>query len=246
MLYLVSNVLENDDMNQEKIGEFIKKIRKDNHLTQKEFAELFGVTYQAVSKWENGLNIPDIATLKEISKKFNVDINDLLEGENKKKRYFKKYIFIGTCVLVFVSLFLVYQFTHNHDFTFKTVRSSCSDFRVLGSMAYNDNKTSIYISSINCLNMDEEEYSSITCILYEQVDNTKIEISRSTYEGDPITLNDYLKNVEFNIDDYESTCKNYLDDSLFIELRAKNSQGDVITHEIPLTLDDNCSNSTSS
>ena len=233
-------------MNQEKIGEFIKKIRKDNHLTQKEFAELFGVTYQAVSKWENGLNIPDIATLKEISKKFNVDINDLLEGENKKKRYFKKYIFIGTCVLVFVSLFLVYQFTHNHDFTFKTVRSSCSDFSVLGSMAYNDNKTSIYISSINCLNMDEEEYSSITCILYEQVDNTKTEISRSTYEGDPITLNDYLKNVEFNIDDYESTCKNYRDDSLFIELRAKNSQGDVITHEIPLTLDDNCSNSTSS
>ena len=90
MLYLVSNVLENDDMNQEKIGEFIKKIRKDNYLTQKEFAELFGVTYQAVSKWENGLNIPDIATLKEISKKFNVDINDLLEGENKKKRYYRR------------------------------------------------------------------------------------------------------------------------------------------------------------
>ena len=101
-------------MNQEKIGEFIKKIRKDNHLTQKEFAELFGVTYQAVSKWENGLNIPDIATLKEISKKFNVDINDLLDGENKKKNYFKRYVFIGICALVIVSLFLVYQFTFLH------------------------------------------------------------------------------------------------------------------------------------
>ena len=246
MLYLVSNVLENDDMNQEKIGEFIKKIRKDNHLTQKEFAELFGVTYQAVSKWENGLNIPDISTLKEISKKFNVDINDLLEGENKRKNYLKKYIFIGACVLVVVSLFLVYQFTHNHDFTFKTVRSSCNDFSVLGSMAYNDNKTSIYISSINCLNMDEEKYFSITCILYEQVDNTKTEISRSTYDGDPITLNDYLKDVEFNIDDYDSTCDDYRDDSLYIELRATNSKGDTITHEIPLTLNDNCSNSTSS
>ena len=95
-------------MNQEKIGEFIKKIRKDNHLTQKEFAELFGVTYQAVSKWENGLNIPDIATLKEISKKFNVDINDLLEGENKKRRHFKRYAYVGICVLVIFSLFLAF------------------------------------------------------------------------------------------------------------------------------------------
>ena len=233
-------------MDQEKIGNLIKKIRKDNHLTQKEFAELFGVTYQAVSKWENGINIPDIATLKDISNKFHVDMDELLAGEKKKNKHFKRYLLVGICFILVVSVFAIYQITHNHDFTFKTVSSSCSDFNVLGSMAYNDNKTSIYISSINCLNMDEEKYFSITCILYEQVDNTKTEISRSTYDGDPITLNDYLKDVEFNIDDYDSTCDDYRDDSLYIELRATNSKGDTITHEIPLTLNDNCSNSTSS
>ena len=42
-------------MNQEKFGEFIKKIRKENHFTQKDLANRLGVTYQAVSKWENGL-----------------------------------------------------------------------------------------------------------------------------------------------------------------------------------------------
>ena len=41
-------------MDNEKISEFIKKIRKDNNLTQKELAAKYGVTYQAVSKWENG------------------------------------------------------------------------------------------------------------------------------------------------------------------------------------------------
>ena len=53
-------------MNQEKIGSLIKKIRKENNLTQQDFAKKYGVTYQAVSKWENGKNIPDIALLKEI------------------------------------------------------------------------------------------------------------------------------------------------------------------------------------
>ena len=41
-------------MNQERIGSFIKTIRQDNKLTQKELADKLGVTYQAVSKWENG------------------------------------------------------------------------------------------------------------------------------------------------------------------------------------------------
>ena len=228
-------------MDQKRIGEFIKKIRKDNHLTQKEFAELFGVTYQAVSKWENGLNIPDIAILKEISEKFHVDINELLDGEAKKKTYFKRYAFIGACIVFVLGIFLVYQFTHNHDFTFKTISSSCNDFRVLGSMAYNDNKASIYISSIDCLSDEEEKYVNITCILYEQEDNTKTEISRNVYEGDPVTLNDYLNTVRFNIDDYEGACKNYTEDSLSIELKAENKDGEITMYEIPILLNDNCS-----
>ena len=233
-------------MDQNKIGEFIKKLRKNNHLTQKEFAELFGVTYQAVSKWENGLNIPDIAVLKEISNKFHVDINELLEGEAKpKKKRIGKYIFAFLCILFVVGFVLIYQFTHNHDFIFKNVRSNCDEFTVLGSMAYNEDKTSINISSISCLSDNKEKYSNITCVLYEQVGNTKTEISRDTYEGDPVNLNDYLNTVEFNIDNYESTCTNYTEDSLSIELRAVDSKGDTITYEIPLTLNENCSSTSS-
>ena len=74
-------------MNQSKISETIKKIRKENKLTQKQLADKLNVTYQAVSKWENGLNIPDITILKEICTEFNIDINDLLDNKinNKKK-----------------------------------------------------------------------------------------------------------------------------------------------------------------
>ena len=69
-------------MEQEKIGKFIKKLRKENNLTQKDLADKYGVTYQAVSKWETGKNIPDISLLKEIS-----DIYDELSDKNRANNY---------------------------------------------------------------------------------------------------------------------------------------------------------------
>ena len=68
-------------MNQEKIGKYIRKIRKDNNLSQEKFAERLGVTFQAVSKWERGINLPDMAILKAISDEFNIPIDDIINGE---------------------------------------------------------------------------------------------------------------------------------------------------------------------
>ena len=93
-------------MEQEKIGKFIKKIRVDNGLTQKDLADKLGVTYQAVSKWENGKNIPDIMILKQISKEFNVNIDDLLEGRHTKKKFNYKILFI--VIGVFISFCIIY------------------------------------------------------------------------------------------------------------------------------------------
>ena len=73
-------------MNQEKIAKLIKKIRKDNNLTQKELANKLNVTFQAVSKWETSKSTPDVDTLKRISDLYNIDINDLLSGVSTKKK----------------------------------------------------------------------------------------------------------------------------------------------------------------
>lgn len=75
-------------MKEERIGKFIQKIRKEKQLTQKEFADQYHVSFQAVSKWENGKNIPDITILKQICKDNNISIDELLENDvistNKK------------------------------------------------------------------------------------------------------------------------------------------------------------------
>ena len=70
-------------MNQDKISKLIKDLRKKNNLTQNEFAKEFNVTYQAVSKWENGKNLPDINVLKEICDNYlsNVGFQDPEEFE---------------------------------------------------------------------------------------------------------------------------------------------------------------------
>lgn len=73
-------------MDQEKIGQIIKKIRTENHLSQQAFAQKYGVTYQAVSKWENGKNIPDIVILKEICQDYGINLNELLDAKVTKKK----------------------------------------------------------------------------------------------------------------------------------------------------------------
>lgn len=61
-------------MNQEKFGKLIKDIRKKNKLTQKQLADKYNVTYQAVSKWENGLNMSYAVLMLEVSKDFGISL----------------------------------------------------------------------------------------------------------------------------------------------------------------------------
>lgn len=69
-------------MNNEKIGQFIAELRKQNQMTQKELALKVGVTDKAVSKWERGLSCPDISLLSPLSEIFNVSVMELLNGEH--------------------------------------------------------------------------------------------------------------------------------------------------------------------
>ncbi len=68
-------------MNQMKIGKFIKELRTEKKMTQADLAEKLGVSNRAVSKWENGLNMPDVSLLRPICEIFDITINELLSAE---------------------------------------------------------------------------------------------------------------------------------------------------------------------
>ena len=70
------------------IGNQIKALRQRRGITQEEMAQHFGITPQAVSKWERGAATPDIALLPDISAYFGVTIDELfaLSDDTKLER----------------------------------------------------------------------------------------------------------------------------------------------------------------
>lgn len=231
-------------MNQEKIGSLIKKIRKENNLTQQDFAKKYGVTYQAVSKWENGKNIPDIALLKEICSDYNIDINELLDNNyTVKKKNIPLLILIGILAITFITIFLLVT-NKNESFHFKTLSSSCNNFTIKGTLAYNNNQSSIYISNIDyCGGDDKIKYKKIECILYEkEKDNVTKLIKKNTSKEDNITIEEYLKDFSFKINNYDRLCKTYYKNSLYLTIKATDNNDKVTTYDIPLTINDDCFN----
>lgn len=80
---------ENNMLDMIKVGKNIKAARTAKNMTQLELADALGVTYQAVSNWERGNTMPDIAKLPDISKALDIDIANLL-GEETSAQTIKK------------------------------------------------------------------------------------------------------------------------------------------------------------
>ena len=68
-------------MDQVRIGKFIKERRKEVKMTQGELAEKLNVTDRAISKWENGICMPDSGIILDLCELLNITINDLFSGE---------------------------------------------------------------------------------------------------------------------------------------------------------------------
>ena len=69
-------------MNQEKIGKFISKLRKEKNLTQEELAEKLEISQRSLSKIETGQNFVKSNTLEKLLKAFDISCNDLFNFEH--------------------------------------------------------------------------------------------------------------------------------------------------------------------
>lgn len=98
-----------------RLGQTISEIRKERKMTQEEFAQIFHVTRQTVSNWENEKNYPDLETLISMSDEFNISLDAMLKEDkqmaeklNKEIKFsqtFKrKVVVILICILIVVAL----------------------------------------------------------------------------------------------------------------------------------------------
>ena len=79
-------------MDQIKIGKFIQEKRKEKNITQSELAEKLNISDRAISKWENGICLPDAGNMPILCDILDITINDLFSGEkvdmkNNEKKY---------------------------------------------------------------------------------------------------------------------------------------------------------------
>ena len=117
------------------IGKFISEVRKEKGLTQKELAERLNVTDKAVSKWETGRSVPDIALLTPLADALGVTVVEILQGEKIETESFpevsdeivvrtmkignqklKRSIFIVIIVMIFLIFVSVLSYPAYHFF----------------------------------------------------------------------------------------------------------------------------------
>lgn len=193
-------------MNLQKVGKFIAKMRKKVGLTQSDLGEALGVTGKAVSKWERGLNAPDITVLVELSKLLNVTPREILMGEEiennlsteddneitissintynnySKKKYMKIIIILVSIIVLIITAFSTTYFITNYNkcFVYK-LSSADKNYYLEGLIASNQKESSIVISGL-----------------------------RSSYDGKIISdkVNNYT--IELNIDEFNIYRKNHL------------------------------------
>ncbi|MDD4608446.1 MAG: helix-turn-helix transcriptional regulator [Bacilli bacterium] len=183
-------------------------------MSQEDMAELFGVTRQTISNWENGKSYPDITFLIKLSNEFDISLDQLLKGDEKvvesiaKNEQNKKLLKAMCFSLSLVLISVVFSFTvfkpksSNHYYEVETIYNT---IRVQGKNECNK-KTELYFTNngkniyLYCLN--------------------KIEIVR---DNEVFELEDYLKTNDKTIDDFVN---------IFVESERYRDGGSILYHEL--------------
>lgn len=149
------------------LSDNIKKLRKDNGFSQEDFAVRLNVVRQTVSKWENGLSVPDAEMLIKIADELNTTVSDLLDTKIKtdehtetqiiaekleqinnllaiQKETRRKILRIIFVIILIISALMIFvcliDFVYNQTY----INSIISDSAIIGG--YNT-PTNIYVSN---------------------------------------------------------------------------------------------------
>ena len=80
-------------------------------------------------------------------------------------------------------------------------------------------------------------YQYLECNLYEVNQNTETKIQEYVKKDTSMTLEEFLKDITFKIDNYEQQCKIYKNENLYLQINATDMNGKTTTYKVPLSLD---------
>jgi transcriptional regulator with XRE-family HTH domain len=88
MMY--NGIRKEEAMDQTKIGKFIAMQRKEKNYTQKQLADILGISDKTVSKWECGKGFPEVSLLLPLCDELSISVNELLSGERVSDDNYQK------------------------------------------------------------------------------------------------------------------------------------------------------------
>lgn len=181
-------------MNQKEFGLIISNSRKLKKLTQEQFAEMLGVSSKSVSRWENGVNMPDISLLPKISEILEVSLFELLGGSNEVKkenvevvlkntinkvsktdrllRILKIIIIVLLIILITVSILFFVKVYGNNKYLFNVLPEKVKvekiglNYNLAAPLNYDDNYTKISHSN-RIIGLEEGIYSKLPLYNYK-------------------------------------------------------------------------------
>lgn len=200
-------------MNNEKIGLFIAKLRKDKKMTQMDLADKLHITDRAVSKWERGICMPDVSLLSELSIILDISIAELLNGEksNKKidnekiintinytkndirKRTMKIVDYVVSIIIIIISIFLININIRSEYYLNKSYKSINFPTSVIPIV-----REYINIIKNDSGNYSEEEYQSIMGYINSIENTVDFEKDEKLMNKSEYTYNDIISVIENN------------------------------------------------
>lgn len=251
-------------MDLNKIGKLIATLRKKKRLTQSQLGEMLGVGDKAVSKWERGINAPDISLLKPLCDILEITISELLSGEKNEKslnfeilnfytkltqqKLLKRSIVVFLIlIIIFLTIFIINNYNR---FQVYKISSMKENFVVDGYMIFNKEKNILMITKIEYI---DKYIGTDKEIIVKRLDiflkSDKFIIQRKTIEGEDkekfslmeLLEKSYLQIDELFIDDEKSLTNNILDE-LTIEIQYLDLEDKNYTIVIPLKIEKEISN----
>lgn len=233
-----------------KFANTIYSIRRDRNLTQKDLADLIGVSDRTISKWENGTTVPDLCQIRNICKKLEISPSLLIKSEKKFKdnmsfikmklgkalNYLIHNIFLIGFIIAFI-LLLIY-FINN----FNSVK--IYDLKYDGDNIYLNHGYFFQTKTVNILTLEnialkkiEYEPTEIKLELYTLVNGDK----KILYKADNLK-NIYIEENKSNTDLLSKDTIENIKRNLQLTITTKDEYDNIYTYECQLTFKEKFNN----
>ena len=201
-------------------GQIILGLREKNNMTQTQLADKLNINSNAISKWENGMTLPNEENILKLNKIFNVSIDDIYNNNSKDNKlnirervleFANKYFSILlTFLIIFLVLFIllfIFYINNNGKFNYYSIEKTNQEYSINGSIVEMPDRLNISLSNIvsNTSKISSSNYE--TAIYLDKILLYRVGDITDT-KDENISLNEYLQDISINLSDELILSKN--------------------------------------